>query len=109
MSIAPIVKIPPLRNGDTLDRDEFERRYNAMPDVKKAELIEGVVYMPSPTRLDEPAEQHAHLIWWLTHYRVHVPGTRVGGEATVRLDLHNEPQPDAVLLIEPSHGGRATT
>jgi hypothetical protein len=42
--------IPPLENGDRLTRREFERRYNAMPDVKKAELIEGVVYMPSPTR-----------------------------------------------------------
>ncbi|MBI2479229.1 MAG: hypothetical protein HYV60_11530 [Planctomycetia bacterium] len=39
---------PPLRQGDCLKRDEFERRYEAMPNVKKAELIEGVVYMPPP-------------------------------------------------------------
>ena len=43
-------KIPPLEQGDHLTRDEFERRYEAMPDLKKAELIEGVVYMPSPVR-----------------------------------------------------------
>ena len=39
--------IPRLHNGDTLDADEFMRRYEAMPDVKKAELIEGVVYIMS--------------------------------------------------------------
>jgi hypothetical protein len=42
--------IPPLENGDRLSRAEFERRYNAMPHLKKAELIEGIVYMPSPVR-----------------------------------------------------------
>ena len=39
-----------LENGDRLTRGEFERRYEARPDIKKAELIEGVVHMPSPTR-----------------------------------------------------------
>ena len=43
--IAPQVELapvdpPPLENGDHLTRCEFERRYSAMPDVKKAELIE---------------------------------------------------------------------
>ena len=36
-------QLPPLEQGDHLSRDEFERRYFAMPDVNKAELIEGVV------------------------------------------------------------------
>ena len=36
--------IPPLESGDRLIRAEFERRYQAMPHVKKAELIEGVVF-----------------------------------------------------------------
>ena len=35
----------PLENGDRLSRAEFERRYGAMPHLKKAELIEGVVYV----------------------------------------------------------------
>lgn len=47
-------EIPLLENGDRLTRPEFERRYAAMPQVKKAELIEGIVYMPSPVR----ARQH---------------------------------------------------
>ena len=44
------VEIPPLESGDRLTRHEFERRYQARPEIKKAELIEGVVYMPSPVR-----------------------------------------------------------
>jgi hypothetical protein len=35
----------PLR--ERLTRPEFERRYRAMPQLKKAELIEGVVYVAS--------------------------------------------------------------
>jgi hypothetical protein len=46
----PFREIPPLENGDHLTRDEFERRYEAMPELKKAELIEGEVHMPSPVR-----------------------------------------------------------
>ena len=38
--------IPRLENGDRLTRAEFERRYDAMPELNKAELIEGEVYMP---------------------------------------------------------------
>ena len=49
----------PLENGDRLSRAEFERRYTARPDLKKAELIEGVVYMPSPVRAAGHAEPHA--------------------------------------------------
>ena len=36
------IEIPPLESGDHLTRHEFERRYQARPDIKKAELIEGV-------------------------------------------------------------------
>ena len=43
--------ILPLENGDRLTRKEFERRYALMSHVKKAELIEGVVYMSSPIRV----------------------------------------------------------
>ncbi len=33
------------------------------------------------------------------------PGVRCYDNATVRLDLDNEPQPDVQLRIEPEHGG----
>jgi hypothetical protein len=104
----PTRKVPPLHNGDHLDRDEFERRYDAMPDVKKAELIEGVVYMPSPVRFEEHGKQHADLMTWLGVYRAHTSGVSAGDNTTIRLDLGNAPQPDALLLIEPERGGRVT-
>ena len=99
--------VPPLENGDTLTRAEFERRYEAMPHLKKAELIEGVVYVPSPVRHSYHGRQHAHLINWLGHYEVGTPGVEASGNATVRLDLDNEPQPDALLFIDPACGGQA--
>src|SRR5712692_8200911 len=98
--------VPPLEPGDHLTRDEFERRYEAMPHVKKAELIEGVVYMPSPVRLDQHGSPQAAFIGWLWYYWVFTPGVRVGDNTTVRLDLDNEPQPDGLMIRERSHGGR---
>lgn len=99
-------RVPPLRNGDHLDRFEFERRYEAMPEVKKAELIEGVVYMPPPVSFERHGEQHFNLIIWLGTYRAQTPGVRGGDNTMVRLDLDNEPQPDAFLIIDPARGGR---
>jgi len=99
--------VPPLENGDTLTRDEFERRYEAMPHLKKAELIEGVVYVPSPVRHRYHGHQHTHVISWLGYYEAHTPGVEASDNVTVRLDLDNEPQPDALLFIDPACGGHA--
>jgi Uma2 family endonuclease len=99
--------LPPLENGDRLSRAEFERRYEAMPHLKKAELIEGVVYVPSPVRHRQHGAPHALLIGWLIQYAAHTPGIEVGDNSSVRLDLDNEPQPDAVLLIDPTCGGQS--
>jgi Uma2 family endonuclease len=98
--------IPPLEPGDHLTREEFERRYDAMPHLKKAELIEGVVYLPSPVRWKQHACPHGDLIGWLGTYRAGTPEVQVGDNGTVRLDLKNEPQPDAVMIVEPGHGGQ---
>ena len=102
-----IATAPPLRPGDRLTRDEFERRYHAMPDVKKAELIEGVVYMPSPVSNESHGAPHADLITWLGVYKAATPGVQVSDNATVRLDWDNEPQPDALLRIVPKCGGQS--
>ncbi len=101
------LSIPPLENGDRLTRLEFERRYTAMPDLKKAELIEGIVYIASPLRFEPHAEPHGDVIGWLWSYKVATPNVRLGDNPTVRLDLDNEPQPDAVLLIDASAGGQS--
>ncbi|MCU0518321.1 MAG: Uma2 family endonuclease [Oscillatoria sp. Prado101] len=100
-------KLPPLENGDRLTRYEFERRYQAMPHIKKAELIEGVVHMASPLRFEPHAEPHARVITWLGVYHASTPGVRLGIEPTVRLDVDNEPQPDGVLLLDESVGGQS--
>ncbi|MBD2463702.1 Uma2 family endonuclease [Oscillatoria sp. FACHB-1407] len=100
--------LPPLESGDRLTRPEFERRYHAMPEIKKAELIEGVVYMASPLRFKPHAEPHGRLITWLGVYQAATPQVDMGIEPTVRLDIDNEPQPDGVLLISPESGGRST-
>ncbi len=100
-------RLPPLRSGDHLTRDEFERRYRAMPAVHKAELIEGVVYMPSPVSAEDHGEPHFDLNGWLFVYRAHTPQVRGGDNATLRLDLDNEPQPDGYLRLLPECGGQA--
>ncbi|MEM8642209.1 MAG: Uma2 family endonuclease [Cyanobacteria bacterium P01_G01_bin.54] len=95
--IAAPPKIPRLENGDCLNRIEFERRYSAMPHLKKAELIAGIVYLASPLRIDQHGEPHALIIGWLTVYLAYQDNLQLGDNSTVRLDPHNEPQPDALL------------
>jgi Uma2 family endonuclease len=98
-------RIPSLCAGDTLTRDEFERRYAAMPDVKKAELIEGVVYMGSPVRYVQHGAPEDTLGAWLAFYRLRTPGLGASHNTTLRLDLDNEPQPDLLLRIPERAGG----
>lgn len=101
-------KIPRLEPGDQLTRDEFERRFDATPGLKKAELIEGVVYMPPAVRWDQHSEPHLNLVTWIGNYRANTPGVRGSDNGSVRIDLENEPQPDVALLIDPRRGGQAS-
>ncbi|MEP0915492.1 Uma2 family endonuclease [Leptolyngbya sp. DQ-M1] len=98
--------VPPLENGDRLSRAEFERRYTAAPHIKKAELIEGIVYMPAALRFRSHGQPHARLMVWLGNYQIATIGTALADNTTVRLDLDNEPQPDIALFIEPEFGGQ---
>jgi len=97
---------PPLKSGEHLTRAEFERRYEAMPHLKKAELLKGIVYMPSPVRLDRHGEPHTDLVWWLVTYKVATPGVRTGDNTTARMGPEDEPQPDALLMIPQERGGQ---
>ncbi|MCB9884759.1 MAG: Uma2 family endonuclease [Planctomycetes bacterium] len=99
-------RVPLLCAGDRLTRDEFERRYTAMPDLKKAELVEGVVYMGSPVRHRQHGRPHALLAGWLTRYEAHTPGLMTSDNASLRLDLDNELQPDLLLALPQHAGGR---
>lgn len=99
-TIAQSPNIPRLENGDHLSRPEFERRYSNMPELKKAELIEGVVYMASPLRINQHGKPHFNAIAWLGTYASMTPGCQGGDNATVILDSNNEPQPDILLRVE---------
>ena len=102
-----LLPVPPLESGDRLSRAEFERRYKAMPHINKAELIEGVVYMPSPVHFASHGQPHAHVITWLGTYCAATPGVQLADNATMLLDVDNEVQPDALLRLEESKGGQS--
>jgi hypothetical protein len=78
-----------------------------MPEHVRAELVEGGVVIASPVRHTMHGAQNADLIYWATTYRASTPGVLGGTDATVRLDLDNELQPDVYLLIDPARGGNA--
>ena len=100
-------KLPPLENGDHLSREEFERRYEAMPESIKAELINGVVYMSSPVRHRKHGKPHGKMMTWLGTYYAATSGVDFGDNDTLQIDAKNTPQPDAILRIEENCGGRS--
>lgn len=99
--------IPRLENGDRLTLSEFERRYDSMPNLKKAELIEGEVYMSSPVSISRQAQPHALVIGWMIYYMAKTPGLTIADNGTNELDKDNMPQPDVMLLLPQAMGGRA--
>jgi len=103
----PVATVPLLRHGDRMNREEFERRWDAMPDLKKAELIEGVVYLTSTITADHAVSQF-DLVGLLGWYRAQTPGVEGADNASVRFDDKNMPQPDILLRIKDTHGGRST-
>ncbi len=107
MVTATKLPLPLLENGDRLTRPEFERRYEAMPKLKKAELIEGIVFMAAALRANNHGNPHAIVMTWLGVYYAATPGTYLADNTTVRLDMDNAPQPDALLRIEPVAGGKS--
>jgi Putative restriction endonuclease len=104
MTLPPI---PPLENGDHLAKDEFERRYNAMPKTVMAELIEGKVYMSSPVRWKSHGEPDNKMNTWAGTYSVFTPGVSAASNVTISMDDKNEPQPDVALRISETSGGQS--
>lgn len=99
--------IPPLENGDQLAATEFMRRYHAMPQVKKAELIQGEVHMASPVSIDQHAEPDGLIQGWLFYYAANTPGVKHAVNGTVKLSADDVPQPDGFLRLLPEVGGTA--
>ncbi len=98
VSAAP-ASVPELQNGDLLDSREFLRRYDCMPEVKKAELVEGIVYMGSPVSLAH-SEADSLVQTWLGTFAAHTPGLSAHSNTTVILDGENTVQPDACLIAQ---------
>jgi len=100
-------EIPLLEEGQRLTRAEFLRRWEAMPDLKRAELIHGVVHVPSPV-----SRAHAQVVFevagWLGGYKGATPGVGGGSEMTWLMHDEQTPQPDLSLFIYPSHGGQSS-
>lgn len=99
--------LPPLNSGDRLSRAEFARRYDAHPEMKKAELVEGVVYVVSPVRFEQHGRPHSDIVTCIGVYRASALGVSIADTTTVRLDFENEVQPDALVRLDRVLGGRS--
>jgi Uma2 family endonuclease len=103
--LSPVITPPGLITGERMNVDEFLRRWENLPDLKNAELIDGIVYVPSPV-----SREHGRLDtlihWWLAHYAQATPGCEAGNNSAWLMS-GSAPQPDAHLRILPSHGGQS--
>jgi len=107
MSTVATALPPLLREGDRLNAREFLKRWEAMPELYRAELINGVVFVPSPVRNDHGSVQVAIGAWaWL--YQDSTPGLGCGSESTWLMGARDVPQPDVYLRVLPDFGGQST-
>jgi hypothetical protein len=96
-----------IRPGDRMSPSEFLERWEQMPGLKFAELIDGVVYMPSPISL-------VHANWdgliqsVCGMYRLRTPGTQMLTNSTWLMTATGAPQPDCSIRILPEFGGRSS-
>jgi Uma2 family endonuclease len=97
---------PALADGQRLDQAEFMRRYELTPPGFTAELIGGIVHVPSP--LSRPhGRGSSDVTVWLGVYRARTPGTESLDNATTLMDDLGVPQPDSQLRILPEYGGQS--
>ena len=94
-----------LVTGERLTVDEFLRRWEELPDLKNAELIDGVVFVASPVSR-EHSRLDTRIIVWLYYYAQATPGCDNGNNGTWLMS-GSAPQPDVYLCILPSHGGQS--
>ncbi len=106
MSSLAIALPPTLHEGDRLDSAEFLHRWEAMPDLKHAELIDGVVFMSSPVSLDH-GDTHHDISTWVGVYRSRTPGCKSGVDSTWVMGPKDIPQPDVNLRILSARGGQS--
>ena len=88
---------PALESGMRLSGEEFDRRYELTGDCIKAELVQGVVYVASPVRIDEHGTPENWLSTWAGAYALKHPGLQAANNGTVRLSPADHVQPDVML------------
>ena len=98
--------MPPLENGDHLTLAEFERRYAAMPNLKKAELIDGRVYVAPPVWFNH-AQPHSDLCTICGVYRAATAGVLLGDNASIKLEPKGMTQPDICMFTKATAAGQA--
>jgi hypothetical protein len=96
-----------LLEGQRLDQSAFHDLYESMPPGTRAELIDGVVYMPSPIGMQHGGAL-VPVIVWLAYFAEHTPGVQVMDNVTTIVGRRSELQPDAMLRILPECGGRTS-
>src|SRR5712692_1977608 len=99
-----LVHLDPLlfEAGDRLGRQEFLARWERMPALRFAELIDGVVYLPSPVSIEHARNDQLLQLWAglyasrSTVVEALANGTWLMGESA--------PQPDVALRVRPEFG-----
>jgi Uma2 family endonuclease len=104
--ISPIIQPATLTTGEQMDRTEFLCRWEALPELKCAELIDGAVFVASPVSIDH-GDLDVRIAWWLKHYAFSTPGCEAGNNTTWWM-LESAPQPDVHLRIHPERGGQSS-
>jgi len=85
-----------LENGDCLAQPDFHRRYESRPDLRKCQLIEGIVFMASPVP-DKHGREHSDWHYWARQYADGKPiDVRIDPTLMI-LDFDNEFQPDVLM------------
>ncbi len=77
-----------------------------MPDLKFAELIDGIVHMPSPLS-DIHSDFHIRVSLWLGYYLMATPGCALRSSGTWLMSKDSVPQPDLALRILAERGGQS--
>ncbi len=105
MSTIDRPQLAPLEAGQRMGQPEFHLRYEAMPPGVRCELIDGVVFMPSPV-----GDRHSETVFlttlWLGRYAASTPGVKGSSEGSTALDDTIEVQPDIAVRILPEFGGK---
>jgi Uma2 family endonuclease len=89
---------PPLQSGDRLSRAAFHAIYSERADIDRAELVKGIVYVPSPAGFEGHAKPQSLIGLWLGAYAARHDDVDSGIEATLLLADDTEVQPDGLLF-----------